>query len=281
MQVSILTVTWNSVDYIIDQINSVRAAFHDVEFEHLIADNASTDGTVAAIRQKFPEQHLIANRENIGFGAACNQLAAAATGKYILLLNPDMKIEGSPDELVRFAEENLKIGIIGCKLLDSNGKLNRRTTPRKFPDLKSQLAILLKLHRFFPNLAKDYLMENFDGEVPQKVDSVQGSCLLVRREIYDKLGYLFDPRYYIWFEDVDLCAEARRLGFETWYLPAMACVDFGGRSFAKQPLFWKQKMFSGSMVRYFRKWSPGYAAVILTIVRPFVLAAAWVHDLFL
>lgn len=279
MDVSILTVTWNSADYIGEQMSSVKSAFQGLKYEHLIADNGSTDGTVTLIRQKFSDINLIANKQNVGFGAANNMLAKRAYGKYFLLLNPDMKVVGDPKDLIAWADDHPEVGVIGSRLIDQKGLANKSTFPRSFPRLSDQLAILLKLPHLIPKLLNRYLLTGFNPEKAQKVDTVQGSCLLVRREIYEKLGHLFDPRYYIWFEDVDLCAEVNRLGFEIWYVPVFICVDYRGQSFEKQPLFWKQKMLTRSMIQYFKKWGPWYGSLILGLFRPAVLLAAWVHDL--
>lgn len=255
MDVSVLTVTSNSVDHIAEQISSVALFGRDFAVEQLIADNASDDGTVTVIRRKSPDLPLTVYKENRGFGAANNDLATRATGRYFLLLNPDMKImPGSMVSLVAWADTHSQAGIVSCKLVDQDGNFNTKTAPRRFPTVFDQLVILFKLHHLFPRLLDNYLMRNFDTEKEQPVDSVQGSFMLVRRELYEKLGHLFDPRYFIWFEDVDLCREAKRLGYEVWYVPSVSCIDYGGRSFAQRGFFWKQLQFMKSLFSYFMKW---------------------------
>ena len=255
MDVSILTVTWNSAEYVADQIASAREAAAGLQFEQLIADNFSSDETASITRNKFPDLFLLTYGENKGFGFANNELAKKAKGKYFLLLNPDMKLfPGSLAPLIAWADTHPRAGIIGCKLVDESGDFNRKTSPRHFPTLFSQLAILLKLPHIFPGLLDHYLWRNFDSEREQLVDSVQGGMMLVRRELYDSLGRLFDPRYFIWFEDVDLCREAKEKGFEVWYTPVVSAIDFSGRSFRKRSFMWKQKNFIISMFRYFYKW---------------------------
>ncbi len=255
MEVSVLTVTSNSVDYIAGQIFSVSEAARGLAVEQLIADNASDDGTITAIRQKYPDLALTVYKANRGFGAANNDLATKANGRYFLLLNPDMKMmPGSLSPLIAWADAHPGAGIVSCKLVDKNGNFNTKTSPRHFPTIFDQLVILLKLPHFFPSLLDKYLMKGFDSEKEQPVDAVQGSFMLVRRELYEKLGRLFDPRFFIWFEDVDLCREAKRLGYGVWYVPSVSCVDFEGRSFAQRAFYWKQLQFIKSMFRYFLKW---------------------------
>lgn len=255
MRVSILTVTWNSAAHIAEQIASVREAAVGLEVEQLVADNSSNDGTVDILRKKFSNLFLLAFDKNNGFGYANNELAKKASGEYFLLLNPDMKLSpGSLLPLVAWADQHPKAGIIGGKLINPDGDVNLNAGPRRFPSLFEELIILLKLPHIFPSILNSYLMRGFDFEAPQRVDSVQGAFMLVRREVHNRLERLFDPRYFIWFEDVDLCREARRLGYEVWYTPIVSAVDYGGRSFRQKPFLWKQKNFIVSMFKYFQKW---------------------------
>lgn len=255
MDVSVLTVTWNSAEHIANQIASVKEAAAGAEFEQLLFDNASDDGTITIIRQKFPNLYFLSYNKNKGFGFANNQLAKQAKGRYFLLLNPDMKMP--PDslrKLITWADQHPRAGIVGCKLVTPDGDFNKKTAPRRFPTLLDQLIILMKLPHFFPNSVARYLMKDFDDNAEQRVDAVQGSLMLIRRELYEKLGRLFDPRYFIWFEDVDLCREAAARGFEVWYTPVVSVVDYSGQSFQKRSFFWKQKHFITSLFRYFQKW---------------------------
>ena len=89
------------------------------------------------------------------------------------------------------------------------------------------------------------------------MDSVRGSFMIMRREVYEKLGWAFDPRYFIWFEDVDLCREVKKMGLKVVYTPVISCVDYVGQSFKKRTTLWKQKQFIKSMAQYFWKWRNG------------------------
>lgn len=277
-----MTVTWNSSDYIIEQINSVHSGCQKISYEQLIADNASSDGTVAKIRQKFPDLYLEQYKINRGFSRATNSLLKQAKGDYILLLNPDMKVlPGTLDTILEYAKQNPTAGVIGCRLIDQDGNFNSRTAPRRFPHLRDQLVILFKLHHVYSKLLENYLWKDFDDSKEQNVDSLQGSFMLIRRDLIKKLGdKIFDERYFIWFEDVDLCREAVQKGFEVRYTPVVNCLDYAGKSFAKQPLLWKQRVLTRSMSWYFRKWEPFYIWVWFYLLRPFVVVASWYHDLF-
>jgi GT2 family glycosyltransferase len=282
MDLSVLTVTWNSSKQIIDQINSVISGCSGLSFEQLIADNGSKDGTLELVKNQFPNLKILAFDKNLGFGAANNELAKFSSGEFILLLNPDMKVEpGSLSKIVDWAKKKPKAGIISCKLLDNKGNFNRNTSPRRFPKVIDQVCVLLKLPHLFPGILNKYLMYDLDPSKAQKVDTVQGSFMLVRREIYLKLSNrLFDQRYFIWFEDVDLCREATNLGYEVWYTPVISCTDLSGMSFAQRPLVWKQKQFSKSMLQYFQKWSKWYDWIWIAIFRHFSISIAVAYDYF-
>ena len=255
MKVSVITVTWNSKDFILKQIHSVRKAVHFLDFEHIIVDNASSDGTVASIEDKFSWVHIIRNIENKGFSAANNQAFAIATGDYILFLNPDCELApGSLDTFVEWMDAHPKVGIAGPKLVDVHGVINQRAAPRRFPKFFEQIALILKLPHVFPSILDNYLMKGFDFDREQEVDSVQGSCILVRRSLLHTLGFAFDPRYFIWFEDVDLCRECIAHGMKVMYTPVVIAIDYSGQSFKKRKFWWKQKQFFTSMMIYFRKW---------------------------
>lgn len=280
MDVSIITVTWNSKELIGRQIESVFLGCNTGSCEEIVIDNASTDGTAIFVQDKFPQVTVIANTENKGFGAANNQGLAVATGEYLLFLNPDMRVEpGSIDSILAWMKQRPDVGIVSPKLIDEHGKINEDAKPRRFPKLHEQIALLLKLPHVFPHIMDRYHMKDFDADKEQEVDSVRGSFMLMRRDMVEKLGWAYDPRYYIWYEDVDICREAKRLGYKVVHTPIISCVDYVGQSFKKQAkLFWKQNQFTKSMLMYFKKWEPWYVWMWIALLRPFVVGAAWMHD---
>lgn len=279
MDLSIITVTWNSKALIGEQIRSVKSAALSSEIEQIIIDNASTDGTVDFARLEFPEVRLIANQTNSGFAVANNQALAFATGKFLLFLNPDMRLEpGTLDTIVAWMRDRPHVGIVSPKLVDEHGNVHVDARPRRFPKLFDQLCLVLKLPHIFPNLLDHYLMSDFNPEREQTVDSVRGSFMLMRREMVEQLGWAFDPRYFFWFEDVDICREANRLGYSVMYTPVISAVDYVGQSFKQRTTLWKQKQFTKSMVTYFKKWGPWHAWMVIILVRPIGIGMAWLKE---
>ncbi|MSU75483.1 MAG: glycosyltransferase family 2 protein [Candidatus Magasanikbacteria bacterium] len=255
MDISIITVTWNSEKHIAEQIRSVISACSGISFEQIVVDNGSGDGTIEIIEKNFPSVKFIKNNHNAGFGIANNQAVKMALGEYVLFLNPDMRLtDGSLAIWLKWMGERPKVGISGCRLVTEDGGLNLEAMPRRFPLVWDQLLVILKIPHVFPSVLNHYLYRDKDFSKEQNVDSLRGSCMLVRHELIEKLGYAFDPRYYIWFEDVDLCREAKRLGFEVAYTPIVSATDAVGKSFKKRNVFWKQFQLIQSMLKYFWKW---------------------------
>lgn len=222
---------------------------------------------------------IIANTENRGFGAANNQGLAIATGKWLLFLNPDMRLEpGSLDSMIQWMEEHPDVGIASIKLVDEQGQRSPEATPRRFPKVWEQVALILKVPHVFPHLLDTYHMTDFDSEKEQEVDSVRGSFFFVRRELVEKLGWAFDPRYFIWYEEVDVCREAKRLGYKVMYTPIITAVDYIGQSFKQKTTLWKQKQFTQSMLTYFQKWDPWWKWIWIWVTRPVGIVLGWVND---
>lgn len=269
MDLSIFTITFNSKDLIGQQINSVLKAAEGLEFEHFIIDNGSNDGTVEFIKKEFPHIRLVESKKNLGFAGAHNVAFPLADGKYFLCLNPDMSLQpGSLKKLVDWLQVHQDVGLTSALLLDEKGNINQEATPRRFPTVLNQLAILLKIYKFFPGLLDNYLYKGVDWKTEQEVDTVRGSFMLLKREICDKLGWIFDPRYFLWFDDVDLCREVKKMGLKIVNNPMIGAVDLVGQTFKKQPNLWKQKQFTRSMLQYFQKWSPWYKWIWIWLFRP-------------
>ncbi len=309
MDLSIITVPWNSEKLIGEQIESVQKGCKNISFEEIVVDNASKDKTTELVEKEFgaiviPTEaegslkvgerdfsttlrsgrndnpvKLIKNTENKGFGFANNQGASVAQGDYLLMLNPDMRVEeGSLDKMVAWMRAHKDVGLASCKLVDENGKLNEDAQPRRFPGWFDQMALLLKIPHIFPAVLNRYMFKGFDADQEQEVDSVRGSFMIIPRAVYEKLGWVFDPRYFIWFEDVDTCKEVKKMGLKVVHTPIITCVDYIGQSFKQRTTLWKQQQFTKSMLQYFQKWEPWYVFLPIMILRPVGIGLAWIND---
>ena len=279
MDISIITVTWNSEDKIAEQLRSVILGYKNLKYEQIVVDNASDDKTVKIVENNFLSVKLIKNKKNKGFSNANNQGVNISSGKFILFLNPDMRVEkGSLDKIITWMKKNKEVGIVSCKLVDKAGNFCKDASPRRFPKVWEQVLLILKVPHIFPKILDKYLIKDFDFTKEKEVDSVRGSFMLMRRELVDKLGWGFDPRYFIWFEDVDVCREAKKLGYKVMYTPIITCIDYVGSSFKKRETFWKQKQFTKSMFQYFKKWEPWYKWIWIVGFRPVGIFLAWIEN---
>ena len=160
--------------------------------------------------------------------------------------------------MLQWMEAHREIGIAGCRLLDSEGNFNHEAAPRRFPRLHEQFILLLKLQKIFPKPLDRYFYKDLDFMQEQQVDSVRGSFMLMRRGFVETVGWPFDPRYFIWFEDVDICREAWKHGFSVNYTPLMSCKDAIGQSFKQRQRFWRFRQYADSLLCYLKKWEPFY-----------------------
>lgn len=260
MDFSIIIVSWNTKDKLRENLKRLLTS-KGVSFEVIVADNNSYDGTAGMVEQEFKTVKLIKNKDNYGFAKANNVALKQASGDYLLLLNPDMLMaENTLINLLTWLKANEQADIAGCKLVDENGLLVKHV--RSFPSVFDQAAIALKLPHLFKNILAKYLRVDFDYSRPSRVDSIRGSFFCISRKTYEILGGL-DERYFIWFEEVDYCRQAKKHGLEVWYTPAAQCTDFVGQSFKQLNGGKKQKYFKESMLKYFLKWHNKLSVLII------------------
>lgn len=252
MKLSIIIVTWKVKDKLRANLEALSRLAVDFDWEVFVVDNNSKDGTVEMVQENFPSVKLIVNQENLGFAKANNQCLKQATGDFILLLNPDMKVGSDTlKNLVSWLEKNPQAWVTGGKLIDENNKIIINV--RHFPQFSDQLAIILKLPHIFPGIVNKYLAKDFDYAKPAQVDSVRGSFFAMRRECVEKVG-LLDERFFVWFEEVDYCRRVYDAGGEVWYTPEAVCVDYVGQSFGQLSNTRTQAIFRASQLKYFKKW---------------------------
>lgn len=219
IDVSIIIVTYNCRDETLNCIKSIYKEVKKINFEVIIVDNNSKDDTVELLKKTFTNLKIIENKKNIGFAAAVNQGIFKSKGKYILVLNPDTEVVGDCVKIMfDFLKNDRKVGITGGKLLWPD----RRTQIlfMQFPTLKAQLIEALYLHILFPKnrIISSHYLTNRNYNTEREVDVVSGACMMVRKEVMEKIGY-FDEDLFIYAEDVDFCYRTRENGWKIFYLP--------------------------------------------------------------
>jgi GT2 family glycosyltransferase len=278
-RVSLCIVSWNVRDDLVTCLESLVDAASGVQAEVIVVDNASADDTAEVIRRRFPDVRLICNEANRGFAAATNQAMAAASGEYLLLLNPDTILPPQAlGELLTVADAHPEAGIVVPKLLNADGSLQQSC--RRFPTPAAALFRHTILGRLFPRnrWAAEYVMAEWGHEELREVDWASGACMLVRRDLYEAIGPL-DEGFYWGSEDVDYCYRAHAAGRKVLYAPRPAIVHRIGASTNQAPVRTILR-FHRSMRRLYRKHMArsaiDYAAVWLGVwLRAGLLVASW------
>lgn len=261
-----------------EALGSLRAASAGLDVKIIIIDNASKDDSVALIQSDFPECLLISNLDNVGFGRANNQALPFLKSDYVLLLNTDAFVE--PDSLsksIAFMQANTRCGVLGAQLSGRDGQL--QPSARYFPTPWSAFLHRTGLQSFFKNVR---MVDDTNWEVttPRSCDWVPGCYYLIRRAVIDQVG-LFDPRYFLYFEEVDHCFAVKRAGWEVICFPGTTVIHVGGESAKSDGAITKngrqlEILQIESELLYFRK-NHGVAAmladVLLNTLAAFIVAA--------
>jgi N-acetylglucosaminyl-diphospho-decaprenol L-rhamnosyltransferase len=221
--VSTIVVTYNALPWVERCLDSVRGE------ETVVVDNGSTDGTVDVVRELFPEATVL-EQDNRGLAAGWNAGMAAATGRYFLILNADAWLtEGSLRRLVAFADEHPEAAIVGPRLLNPDGTLQRSV--RGFPTLWRLATEYFFLRKLAPRsrALNAFYGAGFEHDAVREADFVMGACMLVRREAVEQVGPL-DDAFFLFSEETDWAYRFRRAGWKVLFFPGAECVHVGGAS---------------------------------------------------
>jgi GT2 family glycosyltransferase len=232
--VSIIIVSWKVPALLRECLNSVfDQAENGHAMEVIVVDNNSDDGSVEMVRAEFPGVAIVANARNVGFGAANNQAVPLCHGKYLLLLNPDtVVIDGAVDRLVEMMEASPSTAVMGARLLNTDGTL-QRWTGGAFPTLWNVACHYLFLSRALPrSLRPKPLYLEYDARTDLDVDWVTGACMILpRRSVEDSI---FDPGFFMYGEDMEFCYRVKRAGGTVVYSPRASVIHHQGASMKQQ-----------------------------------------------
>lgn len=230
MKLSIIIVNYNTRELLQTCLQSIFSQTQNIDFEAIVVDNGSTDGSREMLAQSFPQVATIFNNENRGFAAANNQGVRQAKGEYILLLNSDTEIrDDAITKTVAFMDAHPEAGIAGCRLLNSDGSLQRSC--EYFPELRDYFFESFYFDRIFPNskIVGRFHLTWFDYNRTEKVDHVMGAFLMIRKKTIDQIG-LMDENFFFYAEEADWCYRAKQAGWQTYFFPGAEAVHHGGGS---------------------------------------------------
>lgn len=279
IDISIIIVNWNVKDLLDKCLASLHNGSVAVNVpqgslpvvEIIVVDSASIDDSVAMIRETYPAVKLLAQSENVGFTRGNNIGFTEANGRYLFLLNPDTEIiDDVIPQLLSYMDTHPEVGIIGPHTLNSDG--THQSTRRRFPTVATGIYESTWLEPLAPkSINTRYKMLDTDNDAVLPVDWVQGSAMLVRREVYAQIGGL-DEGYLMYSEEMDWCKRAQDTGWDIVYYGKAFITHHGGQSSGQVAAF-TQIQFHTSKLRYFRKHH-GYISYI-TLRTIILLQFAW------
>jgi GT2 family glycosyltransferase len=265
MKLSIIIVSWNVKDILSDCLHSILRDAAAFPCEIIIVDNASTDGTANHIKMKFPTVRVIENHENQGYAQANNQGTSLAAGQYLFFLNPDTVLFGDTlSKLVDFMDCNPDIAMCGPRILNEDKTL--QTSVRNFPSFRGAFYryTILKYLGLFKSHFEKWHNRGFDYDKQADIEQLIGAAMLIRKKEFEQVGR-FDERFFMYYEEVDLCRRLRNGGFRVVYYPGAQLIHLGGKS-AKQIPARSRFMMLRSLLLYFRKNSSLLSYIPLSVM---------------
>ncbi len=233
-ELSICILTLNSCDFLRECLKSIRQYPPKGEYEILVADNGSDDGTLAMLREEFPEVQVILNEENLGFSKPNNQMLRLAKGEFLLLLNPDtLLMEDCFNPQIQYLKANPEVGVSIPKVLNKDGSFQRQSRRGEATPVEV-IGYFFKLGKLFPKskVLNGYLQTWLPEDEVAEVKAVSGSCMFIRRETWQQVGD-FDEQFFAYQEDSDYCKRARDKGWKVMYVPLSSIIHYGGEGGSK------------------------------------------------
>ena len=261
VQLSVIIVNYNVKYYLEQCLESVRRASQGLQVETFVVDNLSSDGSIAYLRERFPEVTFIENKENVGFARANNQAIRMSAGKYVLLLNPDTIVaEDTLARFIAFMDTHTDAGGAGAYMLRTNGTFapeSRRGLPTPFVAFckMSGLAALFPKSRLFGR----YYMRYLDENEANKIEIISGAFMFLRREALDKAG-LLDEDFFMYGEDIDLSYRILKEGYANYFLPSRM-LHYKGESTVKSSYRYVYTFYQ-AMQLFFNKHYAHYSFLV-------------------
>ena len=264
VDLTISIVSYRTPDLLRGCLSALASERGSLEMDVTVVDNASADGSVNLTRTEFPWVNVIANPRNAGFGAAHNQVLRQARGRYWLILNSDAApAPGALGTLVAALDADPAVAVAGPRLRYPDGSV--QPSRRRFPTLATLFLESTQIQRFSPDnrvLRAYYLQDQSDDE-PQDVDWLVGACLCLRAEAVRQVG-VFDERFFMYSEEIDLCRRLKAAGWRVRYVPEAEVLHVEGAS-SRADLAVRDQRFQASKLAYAAKWHGRGVALVLRL----------------
>jgi len=252
IDISVIIVNWNTKALLLDCVESLYQTTKHSSFEIIVVDNASTDGSTDALRKRFPHVHSIVNPSNFGFAKANNIGIKKAQGRYVCLVNSDVKaLDGVLDKMLASIESHPEIGALAPKTFGRNMQIQKNC--REFPTLRNVFCEAFFLNKLFPTIGvfrgRDMVQHDYD--VMMEIEVLSGCFLMVRQEVIEQVGAL-DERFFFYCEDVDWCKRIRDAGWKLVYYPGAETIHFGHGSSSNTSIRFRLEMLKANW-QYWKK----------------------------
>lgn len=259
MDLSIVILNYKSAKLTRQCVKTIKLYEPVFSYEIIVVDNASGDGVAEMLQRHFPEVRFIQTGANLGYAGGNNVGIREASGRHILVMNPDITVTaGAIDEMVRHLDAHPEVGILGPRLLKPDGGTDESCYRFPTPLTPIMRRTPLGQTAFGRRELKRYLMADFDRRTTRPVDWLLGAVLMIRREALEKVGP-FDDRYFLYFEDTDLCRRYWQAGWQVVYFVGAEMVHYHERLSAQGSWFTSltrksTRIHLASATKYFRKW---------------------------
>lgn len=230
IDVSVSIVNFNQRALLEQCLRSIFETSEGTSLEVFVVDNASQDGSVDMVREKFPNVALIVNDQNKGYASANNQAIERSEGRYVLVLNNDtVVLPGALPKMVEFMDEHPSVGLLGPRVLNPDGTLQRSCST--LPNLWGLTSRALYIDKLIPGnrVTGTLFMSYWEYDSIREVEVISGCCMLIRRDTVKQVG-LMDDRFFFYAEEIDWCYRIRQSGWQVYFLPAAEIIHYGGQS---------------------------------------------------
>jgi GT2 family glycosyltransferase len=266
MKLSIIITSWNTEKLLQACLRSIKSFPPSCSFETIVVDNASRDSSAVMVAKEFPEVLLLKNAVNAGYAGGNNIGYGRSNGEYILLLGSDTEVfPKTIQRMTEYLDSHPDVGIVSCRLELPNGNL--QGSCKRFPTVANAAAMYCSMHF----LNRKYLMADFDHASEKEIDQPDATCIMIRRTALDHI--IFDERFSILYNDVDLCQRVKRKGWKICFVPDVKAIHLGSQSTKQAPPNVRLVMYQNILL-YYQTYFGRYSRFILTpiLVVRFMLA---------